>query len=283
MGRAWSAIREDEDAAEAMGVPTFTMKLWAFAIGASTGGLGGWIYASKVSFINPDNFPFFLSITILAGGRARWHGVDPGRDRRRLRHRFPSRVPPRRGRWRGDHRLAQLRSPAATSTTITEYRVLLFGAALVRDDDLPAAGADPEPAAGRGADGRAYRHADAGAERVRSATTIAESSTRALGGCAMDGRDGTCSSSSGSHDGVRRRASRSTDVSLDGPGGRDPRHHRAQRRRQDHAVQLRHRRSSSPPRATSAERADRSSASDRTASPRPAWPARSRTSACSRT
>jgi branched-chain amino acid transport system permease protein len=57
VGRAWSAIREDEDAAEAMGVPTFKMKLWSFAIGASMGGLGGWIYASKVSFINPDNFP----------------------------------------------------------------------------------------------------------------------------------------------------------------------------------------------------------------------------------
>ncbi|MGH9004009.1 MAG: branched-chain amino acid ABC transporter permease, partial [Acidimicrobiia bacterium] len=51
VGRAWSAIREDEDAAEAMGVPTFTMKLWAFAMGASTGGLAGWIYASKVGFI----------------------------------------------------------------------------------------------------------------------------------------------------------------------------------------------------------------------------------------
>ena len=46
VGRAWAAIREDEDAAEAMGVPTFKMKLWAFAIGATTGGLGGWLYAA---------------------------------------------------------------------------------------------------------------------------------------------------------------------------------------------------------------------------------------------
>ncbi|MDQ3678944.1 MAG: branched-chain amino acid ABC transporter permease, partial [Actinomycetota bacterium] len=66
VGRAWSAIREDEDAAEAMGVPTFTMKLWAFAIGASMGGLGGWVYASKVSFISPDNFPLFFSFIVLA-------------------------------------------------------------------------------------------------------------------------------------------------------------------------------------------------------------------------
>ncbi|MCA1693071.1 MAG: branched-chain amino acid ABC transporter permease, partial [Actinobacteria bacterium] len=82
VGRAWSAIREDEDAAEAMGVPTFKMKLWAFAIGASTGGLGGWIYASKVSFINPDNFPFFFSVIILAcvvlGGMGSIPGVIAG-------------------------------------------------------------------------------------------------------------------------------------------------------------------------------------------------------------
>ncbi len=82
VGRAWAAIREDEDAAEAMGVPTFKMKLWAFAIGASTGGLGGWLYASKVSFINPDNFPFFFSVIILAavvlGGMGSIPGVIAG-------------------------------------------------------------------------------------------------------------------------------------------------------------------------------------------------------------
>ena len=44
----------------------FTMKLWAFAVGASIGGLAGWIFASKVAFINPDNFPFFFSVIILA-------------------------------------------------------------------------------------------------------------------------------------------------------------------------------------------------------------------------
>ena len=49
-----------------MGVPTFKMKLWSFAMGASIGGLGGWIYAAKVGFINPDTFPFNLSFLILA-------------------------------------------------------------------------------------------------------------------------------------------------------------------------------------------------------------------------
>ena len=82
VGRAWAALREDEDAAEVMGVPTFKMKLWSFAVGASTGGLAGWIYASRVSFINPDNFRFELSILILAavvlGGMGSIPGVIAG-------------------------------------------------------------------------------------------------------------------------------------------------------------------------------------------------------------
>jgi branched-chain amino acid transport system permease protein len=130
VGRAWAAIREDEDAAEAMGVHSFTMKLWAFAVGASTGGLGGWIYAGRVSFINPDNFPLFLSITILAavvlGGMGSIPGVVAGA--------FAVAFLPE-----------YLRDAAAGETVadwlhwviggaeanVTEYRVLIFGAALV--------------------------------------------------------------------------------------------------------------------------------------------------------
>ena len=78
VGRSWTAIREDEDAAELMGVPTFKMKLWSFAIGASTGGLGGWIYASKVGFINPDTFPLNLSFLILAAVVLGGLGSTPG-------------------------------------------------------------------------------------------------------------------------------------------------------------------------------------------------------------
>ncbi|MGZ5379214.1 MAG: branched-chain amino acid ABC transporter permease, partial [Mycobacterium sp.] len=66
VGRAWVAIREDEDAAEVMGVNTFKFKLWAFAIGAAIGGLAGTLYASNVRFINPDNFQLKLSILFLA-------------------------------------------------------------------------------------------------------------------------------------------------------------------------------------------------------------------------
>ncbi|MEY2643235.1 MAG: hypothetical protein RLZZ368_1882 [Actinomycetota bacterium] len=66
VGRAWNAVREDEDAAELMGVNTFKFKLWAFAIGAAIGGLAGTLYAGKVRFINPSNFPLQLSILFLA-------------------------------------------------------------------------------------------------------------------------------------------------------------------------------------------------------------------------
>jgi branched-chain amino acid transport system permease protein len=82
VGRSWTAIREDEDAAELMGVPTFTFKLWAFAIGAGIGGLAGTLYASNVRFINPDNFQLKLSILFLAavvlGGPGNMAGVVLG-------------------------------------------------------------------------------------------------------------------------------------------------------------------------------------------------------------
>jgi len=66
IGRAWVAIREDEVAAAAMGVPVVRMKLAAFAIGACTAGIGGVIYAEQVNFINPPTFTIFQSIFILS-------------------------------------------------------------------------------------------------------------------------------------------------------------------------------------------------------------------------
>jgi branched-chain amino acid transport system permease protein len=82
VGRAWAAVREDEDAAELMGVNTFKFKLWAFAIGAAIGGIAGSLYASKVGFINPDNFQLQLSILFLAavvlGGTGSMYGVIMG-------------------------------------------------------------------------------------------------------------------------------------------------------------------------------------------------------------
>jgi branched-chain amino acid transport system permease protein len=66
VGRAWVAIREDEDAAELMGVPTFKYKLWAFAIGASIGGLAGSMWAGQISFVNATPFALQNSILVLA-------------------------------------------------------------------------------------------------------------------------------------------------------------------------------------------------------------------------
>jgi branched-chain amino acid transport system permease protein len=72
VGRAWVAIREDEDAAEVMGVNTFKFKLWAFTIGAGIGGLSGALYAGQVQFVAPTNFNIinsmlFLSAVVLGG------------------------------------------------------------------------------------------------------------------------------------------------------------------------------------------------------------------------
>ncbi|WP_433324844.1 branched-chain amino acid ABC transporter permease [Spirillospora sp. CA-294931] len=82
VGRAWASIREDEDAAELMGVPTFKFKLAAFAIGAAIGGMTGVVYASQATSIIPANFPFILSATILAavvmGGSGNLPGVMLG-------------------------------------------------------------------------------------------------------------------------------------------------------------------------------------------------------------
>ncbi|MBW3667919.1 MAG: ATP-binding cassette domain-containing protein [Actinobacteria bacterium] len=130
VGRAWAAIREDEDAAEAMGVHAFNMKLWAFAMGASTGGLGGWIYASRVSFINPDNFPLFLSITILAAVVLGGMGSIPGVVAGAMAVAF---LPEYLRDAAAGERIAGFLNAVigGTEANITEYRVFLFGGALV--------------------------------------------------------------------------------------------------------------------------------------------------------
>ena len=82
IGRAWSAIREDELAASSMGINTVTTKLLAFAIGATTAGLGGAFYASKLGIVSPDQFDFSVSFTVLAmvvlGGMGNIWGVAAG-------------------------------------------------------------------------------------------------------------------------------------------------------------------------------------------------------------
>jgi branched-chain amino acid transport system permease protein len=84
VGRAWEATREDEDAAELMGVPTFRYKLLAFALGAAIGGLAGSMLASgQGGYINPNNFPLLLSMlfvaaVIIGGAGNRWGALFGG-------------------------------------------------------------------------------------------------------------------------------------------------------------------------------------------------------------
>ncbi|MFM2345085.1 MAG: hypothetical protein RLZZ210_1698 [Pseudomonadota bacterium] len=66
MGRAWVAIREDEIAARAMGINTRNMKLAAFALGASFGGVSGAMFGSFQQFVSPESFVLWESIVILA-------------------------------------------------------------------------------------------------------------------------------------------------------------------------------------------------------------------------
>ncbi|MDQ7857967.1 MAG: branched-chain amino acid ABC transporter permease [Armatimonadota bacterium] len=66
IGRAWEAIREDEAAAVAMGIPLVPMKLLAFAAGASFAGAMGALFGAKQLFINPESFTFMESIGVLA-------------------------------------------------------------------------------------------------------------------------------------------------------------------------------------------------------------------------
>jgi ABC-type branched-subunit amino acid transport system permease subunit len=82
IGRSWAAVREDEIAAAATGINTTRMKLLAFAIGASTSGLAGVLFATQVGFFNPDNFILANSILVVAyvvfGGMGSLPGVITG-------------------------------------------------------------------------------------------------------------------------------------------------------------------------------------------------------------
>ncbi|MFH1135433.1 MAG: high-affinity branched-chain amino acid ABC transporter permease LivM [Pseudomonadota bacterium] len=82
IGRAWEAIREDETAAEIMGVNTFSLKLLAYAMGAVFGGLGGAFFAARMKFVSPESFTFIESAMVLSmvilGGMGSIPGVILG-------------------------------------------------------------------------------------------------------------------------------------------------------------------------------------------------------------
>ena len=82
IGRAWEAIREDEIAARAMGINTRNMKLLAFAMGASFGGIAGGMFSAMQGFISPESFILLESIMVLSmvvlGGMGNIWGVIVG-------------------------------------------------------------------------------------------------------------------------------------------------------------------------------------------------------------
>ncbi len=82
IGRAWVAIREDEVAAEAMGINTRNIKLLAFAMGATFGGISGGLFAGFQGFVSPESFNLMESVMILCmvvlGGMGHIPGVILG-------------------------------------------------------------------------------------------------------------------------------------------------------------------------------------------------------------
>ncbi|WP_420813632.1 branched-chain amino acid ABC transporter permease [Planosporangium thailandense] len=116
VGRSWLAIREDEEAAEVMGVRTIKYKLWAFAIGACVGGLGGVLFAGENGFVNSAMFQLQLSILVLAavvmGGSGNMAGAILGGA-------LISYIPDR------------LRGTKILGTDAYEYRYLIFGVIII--------------------------------------------------------------------------------------------------------------------------------------------------------
>ena len=82
LGRAWMAVREDEIAAKAMGLNTRNLKLLAFGLGATFGGVAGVLFASFQGFVSPESFSLQESIMVVAmvvlGGLGHIPGVILG-------------------------------------------------------------------------------------------------------------------------------------------------------------------------------------------------------------
>jgi len=82
IGRAWEAIREDETAARAMGIDTTSLKLLAFAMGASFGGVAGGMFSAIQGFISPESFVLVESVMVVSmvvlGGMGNIAGVILG-------------------------------------------------------------------------------------------------------------------------------------------------------------------------------------------------------------
>ena len=124
IGRAWVAIRDDELAASAMGINTRNVKLLAFAMGATFGGVAGGLFASFQGFISPESFQLIDSIMVLCmvvlGGMGNVAGVVLGAVLLTALPEALRYIGPLQQRWLGEVMV----DPA-------DLRMLLFGLALV--------------------------------------------------------------------------------------------------------------------------------------------------------
>ena len=124
IGRAWVAIRDDELAASAMGINTRNVKLLAFAMGATFGGVAGGLFASFQGFISPESFQLIDSIMVLCmvvlGGMGNVAGVALGAVLLTALPEALRYIGPLQQRWFG----GVIVDPA-------DLRMLLFGLALV--------------------------------------------------------------------------------------------------------------------------------------------------------
>ena len=124
IGRGWVAIREDEKAAEAMGVNVFGLKLFAFAGGAFLAGVAGTVKAHQDVSVTPDQYMFlesaFLLAAVVLGGMGTVLGVLVGATLLKL---LPEKL-----------------------RFVNEYRLLIFGLLLDRDDAVPTGGSDRQSA-----------------------------------------------------------------------------------------------------------------------------------------
>ncbi len=124
VGRAWAAVREDEVAAAAMGINTRNVKLLAFAMGATFGGLAGGLFSAFQGFISPESFTLWESILVLCmivlGGMGNIPGVILGA--------ILLTVIPEALRYLGDMQRAAF---GQVIVDPADLRMLLFGFALV--------------------------------------------------------------------------------------------------------------------------------------------------------
>jgi len=127
LGRAWVAMREDEIAAASVGVNIQTTKLWAFALGALWGGVGGITFAYWVGFISPESFNFMESILVVCmvvlGGMGSIRGAAFGAV---IIAGLPEII-----RWAAQSPLLSAFLTIEQANLASQYRFLVFAVALI--------------------------------------------------------------------------------------------------------------------------------------------------------